>query len=316
MPASIFVFDDVHALGASERLRTLAKFVALLNGKHEILFVGQDAAPREFFDLVASRKVALCNDAALAFDAEECDALAQRLRVSGTSGAELATITGGHAGALVLACEFLRSTGGRREGSAEVVTQIHQHMLERLLERMAPARRELLLQTALAPRFDAALAAALAGDEAARELDALVRQGILRCQASTRGDIYEAHGLVRQGARASLRSREGDEVVRALAMKTADLLEAHGQPEDAFELLIESQAQERAAQVLESLAATASAFRRSGAGVARRLTRSMTRSCVRHPWLCFWVGRALQGIDEERARSWFERSYAGLRRRG
>ena len=38
-------------------------------------------------------------------------------------------------------------------------------------------------------------------------------------------------------------------------MKTADLLEAHGQPEDAFELLIEFQAQERAAQVLESLAA-------------------------------------------------------------
>ena len=80
----------------------------------------------------------------------------------------------------MLACEFLRSTGGKHEGSAEVVTQIHQHMLERLLERMAPARRELLLQTALAPRFDAALAAALAGDEAARELDALVRQGILR----------------------------------------------------------------------------------------------------------------------------------------
>ena len=311
VPASIFVFDDVHALGASERLRTLAKFVALLSGKHEILFVGQDAAPRDFFDLVASRKVALCNDAVLAFDAEECDALAQRLRVSGTSGAELAAITGGHAGALVLACEFLRSTGGKHEGSAEVVTQIHQHMLERLLERMAPARRELLLQTALAPRFDTALAAALAGDEAARELDALVRQGILRFHASTRGDIFEAHGLVRQGARASLRSREGYEGVRALAMKTADLLEAHGQPEDAFELLIEFRAQERAAQVLEPLAA-----KRARSGEAALVSRAAERLdddvLVRHPWLCFWVGRVLQGIDEERARSWFERSYAGF----
>jgi ATP/maltotriose-dependent transcriptional regulator MalT len=223
----------------------------------------------------------------------------------------LAAITGGHAGALVLACEFLRSTGGKHEGSADVVTQIHQHVLERLLERMAPARRELLLQTALAPCFDAALAAALAGEEAARELDTLARQGILRCQASTRGEIYEAHGLVRQGARASLRSREGEEGVRTLAMKTADLLEAHGQPEDAFELLIEFRAQERAAQVLEPLAA-----KRARSGEAALVSRAAERLdddvLVRHPWLCFWVGRVLQGIDEERARNWFERSYAGF----
>ncbi len=311
VPASIFVFDDVHELSASERLKALAQFVALLGGKHEILFVGQDAAPREFFDLVASRKIALCNDTALAFDAEECDALAQRLRVSGTSGPKLATITGGHAGALVLACEFLRSTGGRHEGSPEVVSRIHQHMLERLLERMAPARRELLLQTALAPRFDAALAAALAGDDAARELDALVRQGILRYHASTRGDVYEAHGLVRQGARASLSARQGDAALHAHAMKTADLLEAHGHPEDAFELLMEFHAQERAAQVLEPLAA-----KQARSGEAALLSRAASllddSVLLRHPWLCFWVGRALQGIDEERARSWFERSYAGF----
>ena len=94
-------------------------------------------------------------------------------------------------------------------------------------------------------------------------------------------------------------------------MKTADLLEAHGQPEDAFELLIEFRAQERAAQVLEPLAA-----KRARSGEAALVSRAAERLdddvLVRHPWLCFWVGRVLQGIDEERARSWFERSYAGF----
>jgi hypothetical protein len=58
-------------------------------------FIGQETAPREFFDIIAAQKIALCNDVPLGFDAEECAALAHRLRLAGRTATELARITGG-----------------------------------------------------------------------------------------------------------------------------------------------------------------------------------------------------------------------------
>ncbi len=307
---TIFVFDDAHLLTSHSRLQALAHFVSSIDDTHEVLFIGQETAPREFFDVIAAQKIALCNDVPLGFDAEECAALAHRLRLAGRTGTELARITGGHAGTLVLACELLRTTHARGSDSS-LVAQIHEHLLERLLERISPARRELLLQTSFAPQFSVALAAALGGEEAAGELEGMVRQGLLSRHASSTGETYEAHALIRQGAQTAIRERDGEASALKLALKTADLLEAHGQPDQAFDLLIEHRAQERAAEVLEALAPQ---YARSGE--ASRASRAANllgaQTLHRHPWLCFWVGRALQGADEEQARGWFERSYAGF----
>jgi len=307
---SIFVFDDIHKLTSVSRLGALADFAASLGVGHELLFLGQDAPPREFFDLIAGQRIALCNDAPLAFVVNECDLLAARLRLEGSSGLELATITGGHAGALVLACELLRAAPARG-GNSALLAEIHEHLFERLLDRISASRRELLLQTAFAPRFGPALAAALAGEDAARELDGMARQGFLNKHVSRHAEIYEAHALIRQGAKTAIRKRDGDDCVRALALKTADLLEAHGQPDDAFHLLIEHAAHDRAAQVLEALVPR---YARSGeAALATRNARLLGEQTLQqHPWLCFWTGRALQGVEEEQARGWFERSYGGF----
>ena len=176
---------------------------------------------------------------------------------------------------------------------------------------MAPARRELLLQTALAPCFDAALAAALAGEEAARELDALVRQGHIAvsgidARRNLRGAWTGAPGCA--GIASVARRRRGG---------THSCHEDRGPARSAWSARRRLRTADRVSGAgtrgpgPRIAGGEAGAFRRSGIGL-RAAERLDDDVLVRHPWLCFWVGRVLQGIDEERARNWFERSYAGF----
>jgi LuxR family transcriptional regulator, maltose regulon positive regulatory protein len=305
----IVVLDDAHKIQREARHDALARLAMQADTTLEVMFVSEEPAPPPFFDAVAARQLSLCNDLSLAFDAEECRALGDALRLAGADGANLAALTGGHAGALVLACEFLRgagSDGGRADAAIE---RIHLHLLGKLLEQMPAPRSDLLLRTAFAPHFTSALAAELAGADESDEIDSLVERGLLRQVATASGQAYEAHGLIQRGMRSLLRERLGEVQTQELALNTAEQLLKHGYDEDAFSLLIERNAHTRAAEVLEALAP-----RYARASQAALLSHGLTQLPAAlvntKPWLCFWAGRALLGIDEEVARGWFERSYA------
>jgi len=310
-----FVLDNVHVAGNAAIHRTLTRFALLAPANAQVWFVGEDPPPPAFFDAIAARQLALCNDVPLAFDASECQALARAARVESVAGDELAALTGGHAAALVLACEFLRSAPGVESGADRGVAQIHRYLLGRLLARMTQSRRDVLLRTCLAPQFDAAIARALAGPGADAQLEPLRAHGLLRQTRSERGSIYEAYGLVRAGLVALLAEQLDDAGVQALAERTAEALCAEGFDEDAFALLVERGLFERAADLLVAIAE-----RYARRGQAQLLLRAASRLPAAladaRPWLCFWSGQALLGFDEEAARGWFERAYAAFEREG
>jgi DNA-binding SARP family transcriptional activator len=339
-----FVLDNAHVLAREPMQRALARFVAAIDGRIELWLVGEEPPGPAFFDVVAQRRLTLCNDVPLAFDANECAALASASRLRGISGADLAALTGGHAGALVLACEFLRGAESLEPGqAARAVEQIHRHLLGKLLARMPEPRRELLLRTCFAPQFDEAIVRALAGDPAVAEIEALRAQGLLRRTGVDGRPIYEAHGLVRRGLQSLLTERLGTQGAGASAERTADALAANGFDEDAFALLAERGADERAgppqalapsrgggggprsgqlrgrllteraADLLERIAE-----RYARRGQAELLMRANARLpagvAETRPWLCFWAGQALLGFNEEAARGWFELAYAAFER--
>lgn len=310
-----FVFDDAHKVSNESSLRALANFVDLAEPTDEILFVSEEPAPPAFFDAISARRLALGNDLPLAFDARECTALGEVLHLAQIDGSELAALTGGHAGALVLACEFLRGAGTTGARVDATVGRIHRHLLGKLLERMPAPRRDLLLHTAFAPQFTSALAVELAGVDAANEIDALVERGLLRQVTTATGQAYEAHGLIQRGMRSLLLERLGDAQTQELALKSAEHLLEHGYDEYAFSLLVDQNAQERATEILEVLAP-----RYARASQAALLSRGLTQLPATlvnaRPWLCLWAGRALLGIDEEVARGWFERSYTAFEASG
>ena len=311
-----FVLDNAHELTSGVMQDALGHFAALSANAGEIWFISEGPPPLPFFDTIAARQVALCNDVPLAFDAGECAALASASRVRAMQGGELATLTGGHAATLVLACELLRDVEGDESARAEqTVAQIHRHLLGRVLDRMPDARRDVLLRTCFATQFNAAIAARVAGDAAPRELDALHARGLLRRTGSAGAAVYEAHGLVRRGLANVLADRIGNAAVEALAARTADALQAEGFDEDAFELLVARGDFEGAADVLERIVERYA--RRGNAELAARTLGCLPASVIdARPWLCFWAGQALLGWHEEAARIAFERAYAAFERVG
>jgi DNA-binding SARP family transcriptional activator len=313
---AVIVLDDAHRVQRESMQRALALFVALATSSMELWLVGEESPPPAFFDAIAARRLALCNDVPLAFDALECKALAHASRLSAFDGDALAALTGGHAATLVLACELLRGAAmGPADRIESAVAQIHRHVLGRLLDGMPQARRDLLMDTAFAPQINAAIVRALAGEPAVCELEALAGQGVLRRAHAGAGPIYEAHGLVRQGLQSVALERLGGAGVDALALRTASALEAEGFDEEAFALLAGHGRYERAAAVLERVVERYA--RRGQAELAARALASLPSDVAQaRPWLCFWAGQALLGADEEAARGWFEQAHAAFEQAG
>ena len=307
----LIVFDDMHLLTADSMLLSLVEVIGLAGAHIELLFISVDTTPVAFFDPIASRQLSLLNDANLIFESDECRALTAALRIDAGQCETIAAITGGHAGALVLACELLRGTDPASALGVSTVERIYSHLLSKLVERMLPERRNLLMQTAFVAHLTRPIVVALAGEDAEQHLEGLVGSGLLRRVGTGAAEVFEAHGLVRQGMQTLARARLGQPAARALAERTATALIENGQIEAAFALLVDIASTARAISVMQQLAERYAAH-----GQIDLLMSSIAKlpaADIEHnAWLCFWAGQALLRIDEERARVWFAKAYSAF----
>ena len=309
--AALIVIDDMHRLTSDSMLSSLAQLIGLGEKRIELLFVSEETAPTAFFDAIAARRLTLLNDIDLRFEAEECKAMTAALRVDPLQCESISTITGGHAGAIVLACELLRGTDVASAIGTQTVDRIHSHLLSKLVEHMPPLRRELLLQTTFVSQLTRKIADALAGAEATQQLDALVKSGLLRRLSAGATEVFEAHGLVRQGMQALARARMGQSAARALAERTASVLTENGQREAAFAVLVDIGSMSGAISVMQGLAEHYSACGQTDL-LMTSIGKLPPADVQANAWLCFWIGQALLRVDEEQARVWFAHAYSAF----
>lgn len=311
----LIVFDDVQRLTADSMTSSLAQLIQLAPQHVELLFVSETVAPTALFDAIAQRRLSLLNDIDLRFNPEECEAITAPLRIDRAQCEQIAKLTGGHAGAMVLACELLRGVDTGSALGVETVERIHSHLLSKLIDRMPPTQRELLLRTAFLVQVTRPLAEALAGVEAALELDALVAAGLLRRAGDGPEQVYEAHGLVRAGMQALVRGTLGAAAARILAERTAAVLIDDDQLEAALALLLDMKFTARAITVLERLAEHYS--QRGHTDLLMSVVARLPEAAVHgNAWVCFWTGQALLRINEQRARIWLGRAYAAFEAAG
>lgn len=312
---ALIVFDDAHKVTAAPVLAALAAFAAAAQPAVEWLFVAETPPPAAFFDAIAARRLALCNDLDLRFDAADCATVGRSLRLTETDGDMLAALSGGHAAALVIACALLRGAPARQP-TPGLKAQLHAHLLEKLVARLGAAQRDLLLVTCFMPRMTPALAQAAADrPDAATDLDALADRGLLIRHKVAQGTVYEMHGLVRAGMRAIAERKLGAEAAHTLGTRCAELLEAAQLPEDAFALRVELGRPEAAAALLEPLADWYA--RRQQPLLLMRAIDRLPRVLVDgRPLVWLLAGHALLGIDDDRARAAFAHAYDGYANRG
>jgi LuxR family maltose regulon positive regulatory protein len=319
-PPALLVFDDARHASRAPLDRLLTQLVLVTGEALRCIFIADVPPSSAFFDAIMRRQLTVANDLDLRFSAADCAAAARQVRAAHLSGDELQALTGGHAGALVLACELLRAQrpaaagAARRDGGP--VEQMHTHLLQRLLDDLPLPQRDLLLNTSPMPRLAAPLVdEVLDIERSAEQLEALADRGLLIRYPIDADVVYEAHTLVRQGARLIAQRVLGPEAMSRMTERCAQALQANALLEDAFTLWLELGNIDAALTVLTALAQR---YARAGqAGLLLAAIEKLPAGRIEaEPEIALWTALAVTAIDEWQARKWSEIAYAAYAARG
>jgi ATP/maltotriose-dependent transcriptional regulator MalT/DNA-binding SARP family transcriptional activator len=132
--------------------------------------------------------------------------------------------------------------------------ELRDYLSSEVFARLDGDSRRLLERTAALARFDADLAATLAGHGDAAQLDALARRGLLRTFGSGSSATYQCHDLVRRYVRQEIEAQGGAPAWRALEGDTAVALAARGIPERALRHFLLAGRVTEAVELLRELA--------------------------------------------------------------
>jgi ATP/maltotriose-dependent transcriptional regulator MalT/DNA-binding SARP family transcriptional activator len=316
----LLVFDDARHATRAPLDRLLTQLVLVTGPLLRCIFIADVPPTPAFFDAIMRRQLMMANDLDLRFSVADCEAAARQVRVAHLSGVELHALTGGHAGALVLACELLRAARpaaagtARRDGSP--IEQMHAYLLHKLLDDLPGPQRDLLLHTSPMPRLAAPLVdEVLTIEHSDEQLEALADRGLLIRYPNGADLVYEAHTLVRRGARLIAERALGAATMARMTERCAQVLQANALLEDAYALWLELGQIDTAVAVL-----TALAQRYARAGQAGLLLAAIDQlpagRAEAEPQIALWTALAVTSTDELQARRWGEIAYAGYAARG
>jgi ATP/maltotriose-dependent transcriptional regulator MalT/DNA-binding SARP family transcriptional activator len=312
----LVVLDDLQQVDNTAVIDWLAHWLALRHPETELILLSQRPPPPGLYGALAAGQLAALGDLGLPFGVAECAQIAARHGLAPARGAELAEITGGHAAALVLACELMRSEGTRSTASLPRVEQVHRHLVGKLLAQLPFDAERVLLAGHALPCLTVSWVRTLLPDvDAAAQLALLVERGLLTRAADGDGGSYLMHALVRQAARSVVNERLGHNATGDHLRTCARLLAAAERHDEALALLRSLDATDAALDVLQALAEHCARTRQS-----TRLQRAIDAwpavPLERRPWLLFWLGHSLLAVDDGRARQAFMQAYAGFAQSG
>ena len=200
---------------------------------------------------------------------------------------------------------------------ADALHEVFGHFAEQLIADGFEADLEMMLQLAYVTRITGPLARSLTGNDGAEALlEKLHRRNLFTERRRAGGEVaYQFHNLLRAFLQGKSRESWSAKRQREFAVHAADVLEAHGEAEDAVAMRREIGDWEGVARVALALAPTLLAQERRKTllewiGAVPEEIRDA------HPWLRSWQGTALAHLAPGEARAHFERAHAGFVRDG
>jgi ATP/maltotriose-dependent transcriptional regulator MalT/DNA-binding SARP family transcriptional activator len=304
---SIVVLDDVHFVRAPAAVSVLTAVFG--HAAHGVTLAVSESYPTAaFYELLADRRLAILSDLDLRLTQEECAQLFAPMGIDATTSARMHTLCEGHAAACAIAGELLRS--GASPGDESLDRDLYSHLLSSLLRNLEELDREVLDAAGFLRHFDLALMqSVLPVVDVGSSIVTLTKHGLLGGQSGSGPRQYVAHGLVCR----AVRSLVSDSRKTRVAESCAQALEGAARFDEAVELWLELGNVSRALNALERLAPSY-AHSRNLELMRRLYCRLPAAELHRRGWLCFWMGQAEHGIDEQAAREWYERAYHAFSR--
>jgi DNA-binding SARP family transcriptional activator len=305
---AVLVLDNYQDVPESSQLH--AALQAALEEVPEginIVAMSRAAPPVEFARLRAAQRLAAIEWEQLRLTLEETTAIAAaEATLPEDTLRQLFEQTHGWAAGVILMLERLRQTGQVKNlaGSDNLET-VFDYFAGQLLSAAPAEQRDMLLRMSYLPRLTAELAQAITGNpEAGRLLGYLSKRNLFIDRRYGEETSYQFHALFRIFLQSQARNTLGAAEHTRLAHSAAALLQTAGQVEDAFPLYVETAAWDAAARLIRK--------------EAPRLVQQGRRQTLRKwisalpfeqvegdPWLLYWLGLAVFGVDLRRARELF-----------
>ncbi len=318
----LLVLDDYHQLAADSPVHlALREGLAEVPPAMTVIVTSRAEPPPLLTRLRTQEDFTLLDREALRLTADECIAVArQRLAGEVPDDAVLLSLharTQGWVAGLVLMLGRgpLAALGA---AGAPADPLVFDYFAGELLAQAEPRLRRFLVRTALLPRFTAASAAALTGQEdAALLLAELDRRSffVARHAAAGRGDTWEYHPLFREFLLARGRAESTPDELAQARREAADLLAAEGDVPASMALLREAGDWPR---LVARLLGEAPALLRSGRfqTLAESILGIPPPQRAGKPWLDYLLGLCRLPYDPAQSRELLSKAHAGFRTAG
>lgn len=280
----------------------------------QLLVLSRVDPPPAFSDLRAREQLARLEPDALKLSAEEAEAIAVgKGLISAEQARELHAQCDGWAAGFTLLRERTRRTGlVNHVDQGSSMQEVFDYFMAQAFDDATPEARDTLIKSAMLPRFTDAMVREISGSPRAGELmEWLFRRHLFIHRRYGEETTYQYHALFRAFLLDQAKRYFTPLGLADLSQRAAAILERAGHAEDAVRLLTEGGDHEGAAGLVEKLAPGLVAAGR-GATLRAWLDRLPGTERDRRPWLSYWLGAGLVGVNPFEARSAHERAYAGF----
>ncbi len=317
-PQCVIVLDNFQEMRTPEdqRLALVQGLEELPDGVNVVIVSRTDPTP-DFARLVASRKIARVDAAALNCTADEARAMLGADALDAKTLQRIHRQSEGWVAAVVLLREHLSRPGAALDESlGEGKDAIFQYFAGEIFNRARPENQRVLMLTALPRSITPSEAVELTGsDEAQRLLDYLYRRHLFVDRRRGNETTYQYHALFREFLHEEARKRLPRDERRAAGAKAAAMLAARGAASDALELYRDAGDFEAMRTLIR---ANALDWARQGRAQAlsdwiEALPADMRAT---DPWLEYWFGRAWIFVEAQRGRPALERAFEAFRAAG
>jgi LuxR family maltose regulon positive regulatory protein len=261
-----------------------------------IFVLSRTDPPPSFAALRARGRMSVVGWNELRLNAEECRGIATARGVT-LSDSELENLharTQGWAAGVVLLLQSMRNRPARAEGaSVAVPTVIFDYLAEEIFEKFPPATREFLLRAAYLPQVTMSMAGALGlGNEVREVVREITSSEFLVTLIQTDAQlIFQFHPLLKEFLLARAEQSGTESEVEDRRQLVAEVLAAHGHPEEAAALFIRNRDWPALSGIIRSVA---DALLEHGRGQTLQswIEALPTALTARDPWLDYWLGAA------------------------
>jgi ATP/maltotriose-dependent transcriptional regulator MalT len=314
-PGSVLVFDDFHdaPTGHSQRAAVAAGLEEIPAGI-TVVAISRGDPPRQFARLVARRAIGRLDAEALRFTRDEAGAL---LRAAGEADQHVIDRVwervDGWAAGLILLHEHAAARGRPDDvGTPGPPHAVFDYFAGEILASLASDLRRAAMVSALLPHMSVPVVTALTGHaQIGRLLDAGYRRHLFVTRTDVGEPVYQYHALFREFLLGQLRTEVPPDELAGLRRRAAELLEADGAVESAFELYRD--AGDWPSAVRLTLAHAPKMITQGRVQpLAERIAALPAEEREREPWLAYWEGLARMNIEPLTALASLERAHQGF----